>query len=100
MTNPMQAKKRAFKDHKAKHFLFETDADGRVATITLNRPEKKNPLTFESYEELYAYVLTRFPAFPALGCELFPRAYVPPGGREDVRWLRRASGAHRAIAAS
>ncbi|KSV74920.1 enoyl-CoA hydratase [Sinorhizobium sp. GW3] len=52
MTNPMQAKKRAFKDHKAKHFLFETDADGRVATITLNRPEKKNPLTFESYEEL------------------------------------------------
>ncbi|MCK3777140.1 enoyl-CoA hydratase family protein [Ensifer sesbaniae] len=52
MTNPMQAKKRAFKDHKAKQFLFETDADGRVATITLNRPEKKNPLTFESYEEL------------------------------------------------
>ena len=52
MTNPMQAKKRAFKDHKARHFLFETDADGRVATITLNRPEKKNPLTFESYEEL------------------------------------------------
>lgn len=52
MTNPMQAKKRPFKDHKARHFLFETDADGRVATITLNRPEKKNPLTFESYEEL------------------------------------------------
>ncbi|WP_104667812.1 enoyl-CoA hydratase family protein [Ensifer adhaerens] len=52
MTNPMQAKKRPFKDHKAKHFLFETDADGRVATITLNRPAKKNPLTFESYEEL------------------------------------------------
>jgi enoyl-CoA hydratase/carnithine racemase len=25
---------------------------GRVATITLNRPEKKNPLTFESYGEL------------------------------------------------
>jgi len=52
MTNAMQAKKRPFKDHQAKHFLFETDADGRVATITLNRPEKKNPLTFESYEEL------------------------------------------------
>ncbi|MGH6805575.1 MAG: enoyl-CoA hydratase family protein [Ensifer adhaerens] len=52
MTNPMQAKKRPFKDHKAKHVLFETDADGQVATITLNRPEKKNPLTFESYEEL------------------------------------------------
>ncbi|MEK1930454.1 MAG: enoyl-CoA hydratase family protein [Pararhizobium sp.] len=52
MTNSMQAKKRPFKDHAAKHFLFETDADGRVATITLNRPDKKNPLTFESYEEL------------------------------------------------
>jgi enoyl-CoA hydratase/carnithine racemase len=52
MSNPMQNTKRPFKDHKAKHFLFETDADGRVATITLNRPEKKNPLTFESYGEL------------------------------------------------
>jgi enoyl-CoA hydratase/carnithine racemase len=26
--------------------------DDRVATITLNRPERKNPLTFESYAEL------------------------------------------------
>jgi len=52
MTNPIAAKKRCFKDHKARHFLFETDGDGRVATITLNRPDKKNPLTFESYEEL------------------------------------------------
>ena len=52
MTNPMQDKKRPFKDHKPEHFLFETDADGRVATITLNRPDKKNPLTFQSYEEL------------------------------------------------
>ena len=34
------------------HFLWNF-ADG-VATITLNRPEKKNPLTFESYEELRA----------------------------------------------
>jgi hypothetical protein len=25
---------------------------GKVATITLNRPERKNPLTFESYAEL------------------------------------------------
>jgi enoyl-CoA hydratase/carnithine racemase len=28
--------------------------DGRVATITLNRPERKNPLTFDSYAELTA----------------------------------------------
>ena len=34
------------------HFLWDF-ADG-VATITLNRPERKNPLTFESYEELRA----------------------------------------------
>ncbi|PQO98119.1 enoyl-CoA hydratase family protein [Massilia phosphatilytica] len=34
----------------AEHFLYE--ADGGVATITLNRPERKNPLTFESYAEL------------------------------------------------
>ncbi len=26
--------------------------DGRVATVTLDRPERKNPLTFESYAEL------------------------------------------------
>jgi enoyl-CoA hydratase/carnithine racemase len=52
MTNAMQAKQRSFRGHKAKHFRFETDADGRVATITLDRPAKKNPLTFESYEEL------------------------------------------------
>jgi enoyl-CoA hydratase/carnithine racemase len=32
------------------HFLW-TFADG-VATVTLNRPERKNPLTFDSYAEL------------------------------------------------
>ncbi len=34
----------------ARHFKY--GAAGGVATITLNRPEKKNPLTFESYAEL------------------------------------------------
>ena len=33
---------------------FGWNVDGRVATITLNRPERKNPLTFESYAELTA----------------------------------------------
>ena len=37
-------------DYKATHFLWEVS--GRVATITLNRPERKNPLTFDSYAEL------------------------------------------------
>lgn len=32
------------------HFLWEFDAG--VARITLNRPDRKNPLTFESYAEL------------------------------------------------
>ena len=35
---------------RPKHFKWQV-AD-RVATITLNRPERKNPLTFESYAEL------------------------------------------------
>ncbi|REJ76956.1 MAG: enoyl-CoA hydratase family protein [Acidobacteria bacterium] len=36
--------------HEAEHFRFEL-AD-RIATVTLDRPERKNPLTFESYAEL------------------------------------------------
>ena len=35
---------------RPEHFLWEF-RDG-VATVTLNRPERKNPLTFESYAEL------------------------------------------------
>ena len=34
---------RAFRDYRATHFRFEVDADARVATITLDRPDKKNP---------------------------------------------------------
>jgi len=33
-----------------KHFLWRVE--GKVGLITLNRPERKNPLTFESYAEL------------------------------------------------
>ena len=35
---------------RPKHFLWELQ--DRVATITLNIPQKKNPLTFDSYAEL------------------------------------------------
>ncbi|MDE2016325.1 MAG: enoyl-CoA hydratase family protein [Hyphomicrobiales bacterium] len=54
MSDPsaMRAAKRPFRGHRAGNFRFETDADGRVATVTLDRPERKNPLTFESYAEL------------------------------------------------
>ncbi|MSP51561.1 MAG: enoyl-CoA hydratase family protein [Alphaproteobacteria bacterium] len=37
-------------DIRPQHFKWEV-ADG-VATVTLDRPDKKNPLTFESYAEL------------------------------------------------
>ncbi|HEY7460081.1 MAG TPA: enoyl-CoA hydratase family protein [Xanthobacteraceae bacterium] len=34
------------------HEHFFSQVEGKVATITLNRPERKNPLTFESYAGL------------------------------------------------
>ena len=52
MGNEMQEMKRSFSDYKPQHFLWDVSEDGRVATLTLNRPERKNPLTFESYAEL------------------------------------------------
>ena len=39
-----------FRNFQPKHFRWQLH--GKVATITLNRPERKNPLTFESYAEL------------------------------------------------
>ncbi len=53
-----------------KHFGWRV-AD-RVATVTLDRPEKKNPLTFESYAELRD-------TFRALGDETDVRAVVLTG---------------------
>jgi enoyl-CoA hydratase/carnithine racemase len=41
---------RALKDYAAQHFKYKLK-DG-VACITLDRPERKNPLTFDSYAEL------------------------------------------------
>ncbi len=38
-------------DISPEHFLWQLDDNG-VATVILNRPERKNPLTFESYAEL------------------------------------------------
>lgn len=36
--------------YAARHFLWQAEA--AVGTLTLHRPERKNPLTFESYAEL------------------------------------------------
>ena len=49
-SNPMRAQFNALAGHQAQHFAYAFDAG--VATITLNRPERKNPLTFDSYAEL------------------------------------------------
>ena len=38
--------------YQARHFHYAADADGKVATITLALPARKNPLTFDSYAEL------------------------------------------------
>jgi enoyl-CoA hydratase/carnithine racemase len=39
-------------DYAAQHLRL--DIEGGVATLTLNRPERKNPLTFDSYAEMAA----------------------------------------------
>jgi enoyl-CoA hydratase/carnithine racemase len=48
----MQTQLVPWRRYAARHFRFEADGDGRVATITLDRPERRNPLTFEAYAEL------------------------------------------------
>ena len=46
----MNRKSGSMREHRAHHFLWSVD--GKVGRIVLNRPERKNPLTFESYAEL------------------------------------------------
>ncbi|WP_180683117.1 enoyl-CoA hydratase family protein [Tepidicella baoligensis] len=48
--NPMRPQFRALAPQTTRHFLCEVEAG--IATVTLNRPERKNPLTFDSYGEL------------------------------------------------
>ena len=42
--------RRTLAGYAARHFRWEVA--GKVATVTLNRPERKNPITFDSYAEL------------------------------------------------
>ena len=54
-SNPMRAQFNAKAGYTATHFAWsyvQVDDKGGVGTITLNRPERKNPLTFDSYTEL------------------------------------------------
>ncbi len=48
--NPMHAQFDALAIYQARHFAYAFE--GGVATLTLNCPERKNPLTFDSYAEL------------------------------------------------
>ncbi|WP_281268359.1 enoyl-CoA hydratase family protein [Arenicella xantha] len=51
--NPTKLKDTTSMKDKPSH--FKLDINDQVATITINRPERKNPLTFESYAELRDY---------------------------------------------
>ena len=80
---------------KPKSFLYGVDTATGVATLTLNRPERLNALTFEVYAELRD-------AFRALDTEPGVRAIVLTGaGRgfaRAVTWRTssgRCSGAMR-----
>jgi enoyl-CoA hydratase/carnithine racemase len=50
--NSVAAMRRPLAEQQFTHFRLAVSDDGRVATVTLDRPARKNPLTFESYAEL------------------------------------------------
>jgi enoyl-CoA hydratase/carnithine racemase len=64
----------SLREYRAQHFQWQVD--GKVATVTLNRPERKNPLTFESYAELRD-------TFRALGGEASIKVVVVTGAGEN-----------------
>jgi enoyl-CoA hydratase/carnithine racemase len=49
-SNPMRAQFAPHANYSATHFAYGYDSG--VATLALNRPDRKNPLTFDSYAEL------------------------------------------------
>ena len=51
-SDPMSSMRRPLAGSAFAHFTFSASADGRVGTVTLDRPARKNPLTFDSYAEL------------------------------------------------
>ncbi len=50
--HPMQNQQQPMAGYRGTHFEWQVSDDQKVATITLNRPDRKNPLTFDSYAEL------------------------------------------------
>lgn len=69
-----------------KSFLYETDAATGVVTITLNRPERLNALTFEVYRELAATfrALDTEPGVRAIIITGKGRAFCTGGDVEDI----------------
>jgi enoyl-CoA hydratase/carnithine racemase len=52
MSSAMSAMRQPLASFVPQHFAWSTAHNGRVGVVTLNRPSRKNPLTFESYAEL------------------------------------------------
>jgi enoyl-CoA hydratase/carnithine racemase len=67
-------------------FLYEHDRDTGVATITLNRPERLNALTFDVYEELRDafYTLDAEEGVRAIVLTGAGRAFCSGGDVEDI----------------
>ena len=68
--NPMRSQFNAFANYEASHFAYAFDAG--VVTLTLDRPDRKNPLTFDSYAELRTL-------FRAMNCATDVKAIVLTG---------------------
>ena len=51
-TTGMAGQQQPLRQYQARNFQWTTDNDGKVATLTLNRPERKNALTFDAYAEM------------------------------------------------
>jgi enoyl-CoA hydratase/carnithine racemase len=71
---------------ETKSFLYEVDASTSVATLTLNRPERLNALTFEVYRELAATfrALDTEPGVRAIVLTGRGRAFCTGGDVEDI----------------
>lgn len=67
-------------------FLYQHDTDTSVATITLNRPERLNALTFEVYDELQSTfrALDAEPGVRAILITGAGRAFCSGGDVEDI----------------
>lgn len=71
---------------EAKSFLYEFDEGSGVATLTLNRPERLNALTFEVYEELRDVVqaLDTEPGVRSILLTGAGKAFCSGGDVEDI----------------